>query len=57
MSETDHWENYTQNGDTWWMDGDCPECGHVVHANGSVRVCGEDDENCTWWEKSGAVGT
>jgi hypothetical protein len=35
------------------MDGDCPECGHVVYNNGTVRVCGERDEKCDWWELAG----
>lgn len=39
-------------GDTWWMDGDCPECGHVVYNNGKIRTCGEADENCKWWEEA-----
>jgi len=56
-SVDDGWKEYSRDGDTWWMDGDCPKCGHVVYANGSVRVCGEDITNCQWWEKSEAVGT
>ena len=43
-------EQYTWEGDTWWMDGDCPECGHVKYNNGTIHVCGENDDQCDWWE-------
>ncbi len=46
---SDKLEHYQKPGDTWWMDGDCPECGHAVYNNGRVRVCGENDEQCDWW--------
>lgn len=45
-----HWTDFTQDGETWWYDGDCPECGHVISTNGTVRVCGEKPDQCDWWE-------
>lgn len=50
---SDGWQQYTESGDTWWYDGDCPECGHVVSNNGRVRVCGEESTQCDWWERAG----
>lgn len=48
-SNSDRLDAYTSPTDTWWKDGECPECGRTLYNNGNVLVCGDPDGTCDWW--------
>lgn len=51
-SSTDDIEQYTWQGDTWFVvDGECPECKNSLTGNGKIKSC----PNCNWWKPLGEI--